>query len=135
MEPMSDNDGDSEKVHVWTVEVQGEPIQDHGEPAPHVTPADEAAADEGGPTALLHSGRTVRGNAAWMRRWAWAIALVLTMVAFGVLLPIFGPRLLVVLPLSWLITFFSVRLAATSLLRDRPAQQARLDSYGRGVSL
>ncbi len=45
MERMSDNEGDSEKVHVWTVEVQGEPIQDHGEPAPHVTPADEAAAD------------------------------------------------------------------------------------------
>jgi hypothetical protein len=43
------------------------------------------------------------------------------MIGFGVVLPLtthpFGPRLFVVLPLSWLIIFVATRLAAAHLPR------------------
>jgi hypothetical protein len=63
--------------------------------------------------------RTVRANAAWIRRWAWAISLVLTIVGFGIVLPFtthpFGPSLLVRVPLAWFIIYAATRLAAALL--------------------
>lgn len=66
------------------------------------------------------SDRTIRGYAAWLRRWAWAIALVGTIIGFGIILPVVHsqlsiPRLLVVLPLSWLFIFLTVRWSANFL--------------------
>ena len=50
---------------------------------------------------------------AWMRKWAWAISLVLAIIGTGLILPLFvnavDLRLLWVLPLGWVIFYFVLR--------------------------
>jgi hypothetical protein len=58
----------------------------------------------------------MRQNARFIRRWAWAISLVLMLIGVGVVLPAFkDPNswgTLITLLLSWLVILAAVRIAA-----------------------
>lgn len=58
----------------------------------------------------------MRQNARFIRRWAWAISLVFTLIGVGLVLPAFtdpiGWGTLITLLLSWLGIYAAVRIAA-----------------------
>lgn len=58
----------------------------------------------------------MRQNARFIRRWAWVISLVITLIGTGLVLPAFrdpiGWGTLITLLLSWLVIFAAVRIAA-----------------------
>jgi amino acid permease len=55
----------------------------------------------------------------WLRKRAWAIALVGTVIGTGMILPLardgFGLWLLWIMPITWLVIYVTVRIAAKFL--------------------
>jgi hypothetical protein len=65
---------------------------------------------------MASGAERMRQNARFIRRWAWAISLVLTLIGVGLVRPAFRDPIswgtLITLLLSWLVIFAAVRIAA-----------------------